>query len=119
MALNLSRIFGEKDLSLASDLKLGSTNSDGISAFFLPRDLRAGENPKEFWFLHTPTGDSWPVNDPVAWALTHSQQPIVERARQRLVTLDASDAQRVIRLVTRRCGLNLIEIQPERVVVHH
>jgi hypothetical protein len=34
------------------------------------------------------------------------------------VTLDAADPQRVIRLVARRCKLNLIEVRPERVVVH-
>jgi hypothetical protein len=35
------------------------------------------------------------------------------------VTLDAADPQRVIRLVVRRCKLNLLEIGPGRVVVHH
>jgi hypothetical protein len=39
--------------------------------------------------------------------------------RSGLVTLDAADPQRVIRLVVRRCRLNLIEIRPGRVVVHH
>jgi hypothetical protein len=35
------------------------------------------------------------------------------------VTLDAADPQRVIRLVVRRCRLNLVEIRPEWVVIHH
>jgi hypothetical protein len=34
------------------------------------------------------------------------------------VTLDAADPQRVLRVVVRRCKLNLIEIHPRRVVVH-
>jgi hypothetical protein len=55
----------------------------------------------------------------VAWSLEHAREPILERARERLVTLDAADPQRVIRLVVRRCGLNLLEIRPGRVVVHH
>jgi hypothetical protein len=59
------------------------------------------------------------VDDPVAWSLEHAREPILERARDRLVTLDASDPQRVIRLVVRRCQLNLLELQPGRVAVHH
>jgi hypothetical protein len=59
------------------------------------------------------------VDDPVAWALAKARQPVVERARARLVTLDAADPQRVIRLVVRRCKLNLLELRPGRVVVHH
>jgi len=72
-----------------------------------------------FWFLHTPTGQSWAVDDPVAWLLENARQPILERARERLVTLDAADPQRVIRLVVRRCQLNLLELRPGRVIVHH
>jgi hypothetical protein len=55
----------------------------------------------------------------VAWSLGNAGQPILERARDRLVTLEAADPQRVIRLVTRRCRLNLLEIGPGRVFVHH
>jgi hypothetical protein len=55
----------------------------------------------------------------VAWALANARRPILERARARLVTLDAADPQRVLRLVVRRCRLNLPELHPERVVVHH
>jgi hypothetical protein len=90
-----------------------------IASFLLPRGLFAKGNNRQFWFLHTATGESWPVDDPVSWSLENAGQPILERARQRLVTLDASDPQRVIRLVVRRCKLNLIEIRPGHVVVHH
>jgi hypothetical protein len=58
------------------------------------------------------------VDDPVAWALENARQPILELARERLVTLDAADPQRVIRLVVRRCKLNLLELRPGQVVVH-
>ncbi len=89
------------------------------ASLFVPRFLLAGRNPRSFWFLHTPTGDAWAVDDPVTWALANARQPILERARERLVTLDAADPQRVIRLVVRRCSLNLLELRPGRVVVHH
>jgi hypothetical protein len=91
----------------------------GAASLFLPRVLFAKRNPRSFWFLHTQTGESWAVDDPVLWSLANARQPILERARERLVTLDGSDPQRVIRVVVRRCSLNLIEIQPERIVVHH
>jgi hypothetical protein len=71
-----------------------------------------------YWFLHPPSGDAWPVDDPVAWCLRGAGQPLLERARARLATLDAADPQRVIRLVVRRCRLNLLELRPGRVVVH-
>jgi hypothetical protein len=74
---------------------------------FLPRFLLARSNRRSFWFLHTSTGESWPVDDPVAWSLKNARQPILERARERLVTLDAADPQRVIRLVVGRCHLSL------------
>src|SRR5437870_3704172 len=88
-----------------------------VASFFLPRVLLARGNPT-FWFLDTSTGDSWPVGDPVSWSLANADQPILECARERLGTLDATDPQRVIRLVVRRCKLNLIESSPGRVVVH-
>jgi hypothetical protein len=95
------------------------TGIAAIASFFLPRVLLARGNPRSFWFLHTPTGQSWVVDDPVSWSLENATQPILERARERLVTLDAADPQRVIRLVVRRCKLNLLGLRPERVVVHH
>ena len=89
------------------------------ASLFLPRGVRAESRSKFFWFLHSPTGKSWPVDDPVAWSLENARQPILERARERLVTLDGTDPQRVIRVVVRRCKLNLLEIHRGRVVVHH
>lgn len=94
------------------------TVAAAIASFFLPRSLRA-EGRARFWFLHTETGDSWPVTDPVAWALSNSHQPILARASNGLRTLTPADDQRIIRLVTRRCKLNLIELRPSHVVVHY
>lgn len=90
-----------------------------VASLFLPRFLLARPNPRSFWFLHTPTGESCAVDNPVAWALGNARHPILERARERLMTLDADDPQRVIRLIVRRCQLNLVELRPGRVVVHH
>jgi hypothetical protein len=55
----------------------------------------------------------------VVWSLENAGQPVLERARKRLLTLDAADRDRIVRLVTRRCKLNLIEMRPAQVVVHH
>jgi hypothetical protein len=90
-----------------------------IASLFLPRGLLARRSSRPYWFLHTPTGESWAVDDPVAWALENARQPILERASQRLVTLDGSDPQRIIRLVVRRCRLNLLDLRTGRVVIHH
>jgi hypothetical protein len=90
-----------------------------VASLFLPRSLRAAAPNPAYWFLHTESGASWPVDDPVAWALENAGKPLLERARARLVTLDAADPQRVIRLVVRRCSLNLLEVRPGRVVVHY
>jgi hypothetical protein len=87
------------------------------SSLFLPRFLLTKRN--SFWFMHMPTGEAWAVDDPVAWSLGHAREPILERARERLLTLDAADLERVIRVVVRRCQLNLLELRPGRVVVHH
>lgn len=89
-----------------------------IVSFLLPRGLRTGENPRSFWFLRTVTGESWEATDPIQWCLENARQPVLARASERLVTLDAADPQRVIRLVARRCELNLLEVRPGRVVVH-
>jgi hypothetical protein len=88
------------------------------ASLLLPRFLLAGRNPRSFWFLHAPTGESWAVVDPVAWALGNAGQPILERASAGLRKLTPADRQRITRLVTRRCKLNVIEIDRERVVVH-
>jgi hypothetical protein len=109
----------ENSMSFPTRRTFLQTALTAAASLFLPRFLLAKGNPRSFWFLHTPTGESWPVDDPVAWALENARQPILERAHDRLVTLDAADPQRVIRLVVRRCKLNLLEIGPGRVMVHY
>jgi hypothetical protein len=90
-----------------------------LGSFLLPRCLRAGVDDKRPWFFHAIKGDSWPVADPVAWSLENALQPALGRASEGLRKLTSADGERVIRLVTRRCALNLIEIHPDRVDVHH
>ena len=62
---------------------------------------------------------AWLVADPVQWSLENARQPILERASERLRKLTTDDGDRIIRLVVRRCKLNLLELLPEQVVVHH
>ena len=72
----------------------------------------------ESWFV-TPTGGGWRVDQPAQWCLAHAQEPFLAPARDRLLVLSPDDADRIIRLVVRRCRLNLLELLPERVVVHY
>lgn len=71
-----------------------------------------------FWFLSADSGTSWPVADPVTWCLDNANGPVLERASEGLAKLTPDDGDRIIRLVVRRCRLNLLELRPERVVVH-
>ena len=76
--------------------------------------------PKSKWFVvNTWFCDYWPVDDPVTWALENANQPILERARERLVQLSPADGERIIRLVVRRTSLILVEVNGERVVVNY
>jgi len=53
------------------------------------------------------------------WSLKHAREPVLERAAEGLAKLTSDDGDRIIRLVVRRCRLNLIELQPEHVIVQH
>jgi hypothetical protein len=90
-----------------------------LASFILPLGLRASRNNPSFWFIHSDTGNSWPVLDPVSWCLQNAHQPILERAAEGLGKLTASDSDRIVRLVVRRCGLNLLEVQADQVVIHY
>ncbi len=90
-----------------------------VASLFLPRGVRAEKRAGSFWFLHAATGEAWAVDDPVAWSLENAGQPILERASEGLLKLTPADEQRIIRLVVRRCRLNLLELRPGRVIVHH
>jgi hypothetical protein len=108
------------------DLRNGSSRREflqstaaALGTLLLPRGLRAGVDDRSPWFFHAIEGDSWPVADPVAWSLENYLQPTLERASEGLRRLTPADGERVIKLVVRRCHLNLIEIHPGRVDVHH
>lgn len=90
-----------------------------LSAWLLPHRLFATSADPRFHFIQIDTQHSWPVADPVEWALENRRQPILERAADGLAKLTEDDGDRIIRLVVRRCGLNLLELRPGMVVVHH
>lgn len=90
-----------------------------ITARLLPSRLFATPADPRFHFIQIDTQTSWPVADPVAWALENQKQPILERAAEGLAKLTEDDGERVVRLIVRRCGLNLVELRPGIVSVHH
>jgi hypothetical protein len=89
-----------------------------VASLSFPWSLRAGGNPRSSWFLNAPTGESWQVDHPVAWCLANTSRPVLERASEGLWGLTPADDSRIMRLVTRRCRLNLIEVRATKVVVH-
>lgn len=99
--------------------QLLQTAAAALASLILPQGLFAGKPDKPFWFIHTETGESWPVADPVPWSLENADQPTLQRAREGLLKLTTSDGERIIRLVTRRCKLNLLEVHSKQIVVHH
>lgn len=90
-----------------------------LGSLILPRSLFAGNPDHRFHFIHADTLNSWPVADPVVWSLKYRHEPILERASDGLRKLTADNGERVIRLVVRRCRLNLVEVRFDHVVVHH
>lgn len=88
-----------------------------LAAWLLPSRLFATPATPRFHFIHADTLNSWPVADPVAWALKNQHEPILERAAEGLRKLTENDGDRIIRLVVRRCRLNLLELCPDQVVV--
>lgn len=89
-----------------------------LTAWLLPHRLFATTTDPRFHFLQIDSQHSWPVADPVAWVFENQGQPILERAAEGLAKLTANDGDRIIRLIVRRCRLNLIELHPGQVVVH-
>ena len=71
------------------------------------------------YFVSDATHTYWQVEDPIQWALENANQPILERASERLKTLTAEDATRIERLLVRRCQLNLVEVASNHVTVHY
>ena len=90
------------------------------SALLLGNDgLCAGNDSPASWFLDTETGKSWRVDDAVRWSLCNAHHPILGRARRGLLKLTPADGARVVRLVIRRCKLNLFQLMPGLVAVHY
>ena len=87
-------------------------------SLLLPQAVFASPS-SDFHFVHVDSCNHWPVADPVQWSLEHAHEPILVRAAEGLGKLTTSDGDRIIRLVVRRCSLNLIELQPGRVLVNH
>ena len=90
-----------------------------IAALILPKRLLTREIPSTFWFVPAASGAAWPVADPVRWSLKNARQPILEPAAEGLLQLTPADGDRIIRLVIRRCHLNLLELHHGQVVVHY
>lgn len=72
-----------------------------------------------FHLIQTDTLTSWSVTDPIEWSLQNADQPILARAADRLGKLTKEDDQRIVRVVVRRCGLNLVEIESNEVTAHY
>lgn len=85
-------------------------------SFILPTSLFA-QPLSNFHFLHIDSCKQWPVADPVQWSLENAHEPILKPAADGLGKLTPDDGDRIIRLVLRRSGLNLLEIHGNRVHV--
>ena len=87
-------------------------------SLLLPKSVFATPDHR-FHFIHVDSCKHWPIADPVKWSLENAHEPIFARAAEGLSKLTTSDGDRIIRLVVRRCSLNLLEVHPGRVVVDH
>lgn len=94
------------------------TNAAIAGSVLLPKSVFATTPDPNFHFIHTDTLNSWPVTDPVQWSIQHAHEPVLAHAAG-LSKLTTSDGDRIIRLVVRRCSLNLLEVQLGRIVVDH
>jgi hypothetical protein len=94
------------------------TSATIAGSLLLPKAVFATSVPR-FHFIHTDTQTSWPVPNPVQWSLRNADEPILTRAAEGLSKLTVSDGSRIVRLVLRRCSLNLLELQHGSVVVDH
>ena len=92
------------------------TTAVAAASCILPKKLFATPS-SNFHFLHAESLNSWPVPNPVQWSLQNAHEPILERAADGLKKLTPDDGDRIIRLVQRRSGLNLLELQGDRVLV--
>ena len=87
------------------------TSAAIAESLLLPESVFATPS-SNFHFLHADSYTHWPVADPVLWSLKNAHEPILTRAAEGLSKLTTSDGDRIMRIVVRRCGLNLVEGQP-------
>jgi hypothetical protein len=88
-------------------------------ASFVPHSLFAAPTIPAHHFIQATTLNSWSIPNPAQWCLDHKHDPILERACDGLCSLSINEPDRIIRLVVRRCGLNLIAVKPNQVTIHH
>ena len=93
------------------------TTATIAGSFILPTSLFATTADRRFHFIHADSCKHWPVPNPVQWSLQNAHEPILARAADGLKNLTPNDGERIIRLVTRRCSLNLLEVHEQRVHV--
>jgi hypothetical protein len=103
------------DLSRREFLAAGAA---GLTLAFVDQGPPSQPKPAS-WFVGCDASEAWQVDDPVQWALSNARRPVLRRAARGLQSMSPIDDDRVIRLVVRRCSLNLVEVFPGSVVVHH
>lgn len=94
------------------------TSAAIAGSLILPKAVFASPS-SNFHFIHADSCMSWPVADPVQWSLQNAHEPMLARAAEGLAKLTQNEGDRIIRLVVRRCSLNLLEVRPGKVVVNH
>jgi len=94
------------------------TTAVAAATCILPKNIFATP-ASNFHFIDTDTQTFWPILNPVTWSLQNAHEPILERAADGLKKLTPDDGDRIIRLVTRRCSLNLLEVHERKVHVHY
>lgn len=105
--------------------KFLQTTATITGALVLPRSLfgqvssESSQSKKSFLFIHNNTLETWSVADPVQWCLDHKNDPILERASEGLSKLSMNDGERIIRLVVRRCRMNLLEFKSNQITMHY
>ena len=107
------------DLVIPSRRNFFRSTVAALASACFPRNFFSKKPDVSFWFLHGDTGASWEIPDPVEWPLASVNLPVLVRASEGLGKLTPQDGDRIIRLVTRRCGLNLIEIFRGHIVVSY
>ena len=105
-----------KQISKPSRREFLQTTAAIAGSLVLPNTVLATSAPT-FHFLHADLCNHWPVADPIQWSLENAHEPILARAAQGLAKLTTNDGERIIRLVVRRCSLNLLEVQGNKVHV--